>query len=283
VAFCWRRGFTDLAVTPLVTERRPLEPHPPSILFPDITPSPTAAQHGEQEQEDSADRRSNSDEDCLVPTEPSGDTATVVALPDVWWAGGSEVIQEGLTASRVDTIQSDLDKVLMSLSDFCGREELDVWVGDFVLLSVDEVTEIDEHIGVSEESHSQNQVIILVGGNPRLERTNAELGSIILAPGQGSVQGMNWVLHTADQEGEVDLNVTGEHPSSTSAAPNITKVAPGILPYMASETCLGTWGKVKPVSKTAFRRGPPSTIEVMLITLPSGPMIPSLSRRICQC
>lgn len=33
---------------------------------------------------------------------------------------------------------------------------------------------------------------------------------------------MDWDFHTADRECEVNLNVTGEHPSLTSATPNVT-------------------------------------------------------------
>jgi len=140
-------------VTPLATDRRALEPHPSSILFPDISPSPpTEAQGGDQDQEDSADRRSDGNQNRLVLIEPAGETA--VALLDVWWAGGSKAIQEGLASCRVDALQSDLDKVVVSLDHLCGWKELDVWIGDLVCLAVDEVTEIDEHVGVSEESHS---------------------------------------------------------------------------------------------------------------------------------
>jgi hypothetical protein len=41
---------------------------------------------------------------------------------------------------------------------------------------------------------------------------------------------MNWVFHTADRKGKVDLDVTRELPSFTNAAPDGPKVAPGILP-----------------------------------------------------
>ena len=54
------------------------------------------------------------------------------------------------------------------------------------------------------------------------DRTNAELGSVP-TPGQGSIQGMDWIWHTAKNEGKVDLGITGEHPSLTSTAPNVTE------------------------------------------------------------
>lgn len=38
---------------------------------------------------------------------------------------------------------------------------------------------------------------------------------------------MNWDFHAADRESDVDLNVTGEHPGLTSAAPNVTKSCAG--------------------------------------------------------
>lgn len=139
----------NMFVIPFTTDRHPLEPHLPSILFPDIALCPpTTAQDSDQEQEDSTEGRSDCDEDRLVPLEPARYTATCVALLDVWWTRGSEVIEERLAAGRIDTLQSDLDKIIVSLDDFCGREELDVWVSDFILLAVDEVTEINEHIGI---------------------------------------------------------------------------------------------------------------------------------------
>jgi len=158
----------NLFITPLATDRGTLEPYPSPILFPNISsPPPAEAQRGDQEQEDTADRRSNGNEDRLVSLKPTGETA--VALLDIWRTGGSEVIQKGLATGRVDTLQSDLDKVVVSLNHFCGWEELDVWIGDLVCLAVDKVTEINEHVGVPEEGHSQNHVIIGVGSCPGLE------------------------------------------------------------------------------------------------------------------
>jgi len=211
----------DLFVTPLAAGWHPPEGYSPSILFPNIAPPPlTAAQRGEQDQEDSTDRRSNSNEDRLVPIEPAGETVAAIAVSDIRWTGGGEVVQEGLAAGGVDTLQSNFDKVVVSFDEFRGREELDVWVGNFILLAVDKVTEIDERIGISEESHSQNQVIVGVSSDSRLERTDAKVCSV-LVPVQGGIQGMDWDLHTTDREGEVDLNVTGKHPSLASAVPNV--------------------------------------------------------------
>lgn len=139
----------NLFVTPLATDRGTLEPYPSPILFPNVSPPPPAeAQRSDQEQEDSTDGRSNGNKDRLVPIEPAGETT--VALLDIWRTGGGKVIQKGLATGRVDTLQSDLDKVVVSLDHFCGREELDVWIGDLVCLAVDKVTEIDEHVGVSD-------------------------------------------------------------------------------------------------------------------------------------
>lgn len=141
----------DLFVTCLATDGDPLEGHLPSILFSNVAPpSSTAAQRNEQDQEDPTDRRSDSDEDRLMLIDPTAETVAGVGLPDLRWAGGSKVIEEGLATGGVDTLQSDLDKVVVSLNQFCGGEELDVWVGDFVLLAVHEVAKIDEHISVSD-------------------------------------------------------------------------------------------------------------------------------------
>lgn len=38
---------------------------------------------------------------------------------------------------------------------------------------------------------------------------------------------MDWILHTANNEGKVDLSITGEHPSFTSTAPNVTESRAG--------------------------------------------------------
>lgn len=139
----------DLLVTSLTTDGNTPKPRSPSILFPDIRPPPPAtAQRDDRDQEDSTDRRSDSDEDYLVLVEPGGETATVTL--DIWWARGSEVIQESLAAGRVNAFQPDLDKVIVGFNDFRGWEELDVWVGNFVLLAIDKVTEIYERVGVSD-------------------------------------------------------------------------------------------------------------------------------------
>jgi len=140
-------------VTPLATDWHPLhEPNPLSILLPKITPPSAEATRGDQDQEDSAERRSNGDEDRLVLSQPVRETAIVVARPDVWWTRGSEGVQKRLVLGRVDALQSDLNKVVVGLGDVvCGWEELDAWVGDFVLLAIDVVTEVDEQVGVSEE------------------------------------------------------------------------------------------------------------------------------------
>lgn len=146
-----RNGFVHPFVSPLASNWCPLhEPLPLPILLPNIGPPPAEAQPEDQDQEESTDRRTNGDEDRLVPTKPSGEAATGVLL-DIWWTGGVEGVQESLVLSRVDILQSNLDKVLVGLGEVVrGREELDVWVGDFVLLAIDEVTEVYEHVGVSD-------------------------------------------------------------------------------------------------------------------------------------
>ena len=81
---------------------------------------------------------------------PTGEPVAV-ALVDVWWTRGVEGVQESLILSRVDALQPDGDEVLVSFGDVVrGWKELDVWVGDFVLLSIDEITKVHEHVGVSD-------------------------------------------------------------------------------------------------------------------------------------
>lgn len=98
------------------------------------------------------------------------------------------------------------------------------------------------------ESHSQNYIVVGVGSCPGLElqklqsekcgctkskrvtdRADAEVGSV-RTPGQGGIQRVNWVLHTADDKSKVYFGITGDHPTLTSAAPNVTKRCTGDPP-----------------------------------------------------
>lgn len=120
VALRRRDTFVNLSVTTLAIDRSSLEPHLSSILFPNVAPSPSAKAQGTQQNQDNAsDGRSDSDKDCLVPLEPPREA--VISLLDIRWTGGSEILQESLTASRIDPLQPDLNKIIMSLSDFRGR------------------------------------------------------------------------------------------------------------------------------------------------------------------
>ena len=88
----------QLAIALLATDWHTLhKPGPPPILLPNVRPPLTEAQRSDCDQEDSADRRSNGNEDRLVLGEPAGDTAIIIiALPDIWRARGCEGIQEHL-------------------------------------------------------------------------------------------------------------------------------------------------------------------------------------------
>ena len=77
--------------------------------------------------------------------------AIIVTCPHVWRAGRGEIVQEGLVISGVNTLQSDINKVPVSLGDVvCSREELDVWVGNFVCLAIDKIPEVYEHISIAD-------------------------------------------------------------------------------------------------------------------------------------
>lgn len=58
------------------------------------------------------------------------------------------------------------------------------------------------------------------------DRADAEVASV-LVPGQGGIQGMDWVFHTTDRKGQINLDITREHPSFTSAAPDVTERCTG--------------------------------------------------------
>lgn len=86
-----------------------------------------------------------------MPIYPAGEIAITITRPHVCWAGRGESVQEGLVTSGVNAIQSDVNKVRVSLGEVvCGREELDVWVGDFVCLAINEIPEVYEHISVAD-------------------------------------------------------------------------------------------------------------------------------------
>ena len=75
----------------------------------------------------------------------------IIARPYVWWTGRNEIIQEGLAGSSVVTPQSNFNKVTVSLCEVIRDwEELDVGVCNFVCLAIDEVTEVYEHVSVSD-------------------------------------------------------------------------------------------------------------------------------------
>jgi len=110
-------------VTPLAADwHTSQEPSPLPVLLPDIGPPPSAeAQGGDQEQEGPTEGRSNGNEDRLVPIQPTGEIPTVVGRPYLWWPGRNEIIQEGLVTGGVDTLESNLNKVVMGLGKVvCG-------------------------------------------------------------------------------------------------------------------------------------------------------------------
>jgi len=68
---------------------------------------------------------------------------------------------------------------------------------------------------------------------------------------------MDWVFHATDCKGEVDLDVTREHPSITNAAPNGTKCCTGNSPIDGIGELPGNLGQTETGIQNCVQALPP--------------------------